>query len=450
VEEGLQAALAGKANIPSIEVSVGASGQFTRQIYMTAVGRGRKTKGGVVLYVLDATEQKALEVKYAQSQKMEAVGTLAGGIAHDFNNVLVGVLGNASLVRDSLGPNHAMHEALADICLSAKRAARLAGRMLTYSGGKPIQRGAVNLANLVAETITIVTAGVSKSTNFVVDDVDAELAVRGSAVELQQVLLNLLTNASESAQGAAVRVQVSAKSAELDAAFLAGCIGSQLQPGRYAVLCVEDNGAGIDPEIRPMMFDPFASTRGTGHGFGLASVLGIARAHAGALHVSDATPSGTRICVVLPLSKAKDSSQSGEVPAQSSGAGQSLGRVALVVDDEAMVRAFLRRALELQQFRVLEAADGEDALQQLAAHRLDLVVLDLTMPKLGGKEVLVRLRAERPRLPVILASGYTVTDAAAAADPHTRILQKPYALAALLTTIDELFAASKGTEPGPA
>ncbi len=391
-----------------------------------------------------------LERRLSESRRLESLGMLAGGIAHDFNNVLVGVLGNASLVRDTLGPNHAMHEALADICLSAKRAARLAGRMLTYSGGKPIQRGAVPLANLIAETITIVTAGVSKSTTFIVDDVDADLAVRGSAVELQQVLLNLLTNASESARDAAVRVQVSATSAELDAAFLAGCIGSQLEPGRYAVLCVEDNGAGIDPEIRPMMFDPFASTRGTGHGFGLASALGIARAHAGALHVSDATPSGTRICVILPLSADKNSSQSGEMPAQSSGVDPPIGRVALVVDDEAMVRAFLRRALELQQFRVLEAVDGEDALQQLAAHRLDLVVLDLTMPKRSGKEVLVQLRAEQPQLPVILASGYTVSDAVADADPHTRILQKPYALASLLTTIGELFAVSKATAPGTA
>ncbi len=396
-------------------------------------------------YLLDVTERRLAaealreaEAHLTETQRLESLGLLAGGIAHDFNNLLMGVLGNAGLALGSLAPDAPARELVKDIETAALRAADLTRQLLAYSGKGHFVVQPVDLSALVKESGRLLAAVLSKKA-----EVHYELApdlptVEGDETELRQVIMNLLTNASDALgdQCGSILVRTGVTTLE-EGARQELAHGTTLPGGSYVVLEVQDSGVGMDEATTRRMFDPFFTTKFHGRGLGLAAVLGIARGHRGGLGVESAPGRGTRIRLYLPPSVR-------ELPRTRTSGGTPVPRsegdiTILVVDDEPMVRDVARRALTRGGYRVLDAENGRVALEVMAREgkRVGLVLLDLTMPELGGEETLARLTAGWPGVPVILSSGYsaetesgqTVRDGAAG------FIQKPYLPADLLRAL---------------
>jgi two-component system, cell cycle sensor histidine kinase and response regulator CckA len=350
-------------------------------------------------------ERRALEQQVERTQRLDSLGVLAGGIAHDFNNLLAGVLGNAELLRDRATADDDKQIA-AEIITAAQRAAALTRQMLAYAGQRDLgRREQVNLGNLVQELRALLDATLSKKAELELA-VDPGAAVLGDQVTLSQVLMNLLTNASDALGDDPGRITVRVRRvSEVDARW-DHAQGAVVGPGRWVLIEVEDTGIGMDEPTRGRVFEPFFSTKEHGHGLGLASCLGIVRAHGGAVLVESELGRGSCFSVLLPATDAALDDPATRRPRPT----VRPCRV-LLVDDEAMVRGQLRRSLELRGYTVVEAADGRAALGVLVpesgvAPAIDVVILDMTMPDLDGSEVLCRLRAAGSRVPVVISSGY--------------------------------------------
>ncbi len=386
--------------------------------------------------VEDFSARLRLERQIRETQRLESLGLFAGGVAHDFNNVLVAILGNAELARDAeIGPA-SLRDAIDQIERAAERAAELAQQLLIYSGGGQFLPRPLDLNALAAE-IASLTRVAFKNAELCLELPPELPLVFGDATQLRQVVLNLLVNAAEaSAAGGRVTLRTRVPSNE-------GSECRATEPERV-LLEVEDEGVGIDGESSARIFDPFFTTKKTGRGLGLAVVQGIVRAHGGTIEVVS-TPGNTIFRVELPAAIAGAAHESDGVgdPVQGdkfNGGGRSV----LVVDDDAAVRAVLRRRLEHAGMSVCEASDGARGEEIFTARpdAFDLVVLDLTMPGRGGEEVLRTLRRLRPSIPVVLISGYSTDSIATplAADRRLRFLRKPFRGEDLLRAIGDLLA----------
>lgn len=387
-------------------------------------------------------ERARLETQVHHAQKMESLGLLAGGIAHDFNNLLVGVLSNASLALLDIDEQAPIRDVVLDIERTAQRAAELTRQLLAYSGKgrfvvEPISLGA--LANEMAQLLRTV---VSKDAELIIDTADGDALIKGDATQLRQVIMNLITNASDALEGKAgtVTVRTSLGLAEEPTAD-ALHYGELPASTPVAVLEVSDTGSGMSPEIAARIFDPFFSTKFTGRGLGLAATLGIVRGHHGRISVHSELNTGTRFAMAFPITADVISPTSTEVPAT---AEPERGRV-LVVDDDSVVRSVTTALLSRRGFHVDSVADGQTALDRIGSAVLSyrFVLLDLTMPGLSGIDVLQRIRQDeavnqRPALPVCLMSGYTAHDVSGEVGSlvTSGFLQKPFTLADL----DELLA----------
>lgn len=382
----------------------------------------------------DMTEEKerelsrvALERRLQQTQKLESLGVLAGGIAHDFNNLLTGILGHASLLRLDAACPPSLREHADHIELAAERAADLCKQMLAYSGRGRFAIQRLDLDDLVRATTQLIKLSLAKSTTL-----KLELGTRGSVVEadatqLQQVVMNLVLNASEACEAQAGVVTLTTGEAtltqeELQDAFSAG----ERRPGRYVFLEVHDTGSGMSAETQAKIFDPFFSTKFTGRGLGLSAVLGIVRGHSGAIRVHSEPGVGTRFRVLFP---AADGQPQPTVPASRAPAFESAGRV-LVVDDEEVVVQVASRILSTLGFSVVTASNGREAIDvfRAASEPFAVVLMDLTMPVLDGFAAFAELRRLDPRLPVVLMSGYNEQDAVArfAGSGLAGFVQKPF------------------------
>lgn len=385
-----------------------------------------------------ASEQRRdLQHQVWQAQKLESLGILAGGVAHDFNNLLMGVLGNAGLALAELPPDAPAREQLVRIETAALRAAELTNQMLAYAGKGRFSVEAVDLSRLVGEMAHLLGAAISKKAQLTYDLAGGMHAVRGDPTQLRQVVMNLITNASDALGEEAGVIAVRTGATDESGAFPPGARAEEALPaGSYVYVEVTDTGCGMDEETRQKIFDPFFTTKFTGRGLGLAGVLGIVRSHGGAIGVVTAPGAGTTFRVVLPAL-----GEPAVAPAPSRPAAETkLSGTVLVADDEEAVRGIARTALERSGFTVLTAADGRECVELFRErpNEIDAVVLDLTMPVLGGQDALAELRAIRPELPVILSSGYTEADVAArmgsGAGP-TGFVQKPYRPSELVAAI---------------
>ncbi len=385
---------------------------------------------GTTFTALDLTERKRLEAQVLHAQKLESLGVLAGGIAHDFNNLLVAILGNADLARTDLPPGSQAADYLVDIETAARRAADFCRQLLAYAGKGRYQVELCDLNALCAELGRILEVTVSKRARLHYELATELPAVEADAAQLRQVVMNLITNASEAlgAEGGTITIRTGARSC--DAAYLAMVQGAELVPGSYVFLEVVDTGSGMSEETRARLFDPFFSTKFTGRGLGMAAVFGIVRAHHGGIEIESALGRGTRVTILLPPKHGTVGVRA-QLPATVKGGG-----VVLLVDDEETVRTVGRRMLERLGYRVILARDGAEALEQLRGHpEIFCVVLDLTMPVLDGVEAFAALREIRPTLPVILSSGYSEQEVASrfSGEPQALAgyLQKPYQLHAV-------------------
>jgi len=404
------------------------------------VGLGARPDG-VVMMAVDVSERKALEARMQQSQRIESLGVLAGGIAHDFNNLLTGVMGNASMLQNRFQPGSREARAAADLISAGQVMARLTGQMLTYSGRSRVRIELLDISAMVHQITSLLRAAIPKNVQLKLELCGELPRIEGDASQIQQVVMNLVTNAAEavgSAQGV-IDVRTAARRAE--AGELLASVTSPLRPaGEYVVLEVRDSGSGMDSHTVARIFDPFFSTKFAGRGMGLSAVLGIVRSHQGALVVESAPGAGSAFRAFFPCSAARKPGAARQSPVMRRGAG-----TVLVVDDEEYVIALAQSVLEEAGYEVLIASNGHQALEIYAAHfgRIDAVLLDMIMPVMGGEETLQRLAARWPDVVVIATSGYDVEEAQRRLGAHPAgFLQKPYTAGELTAKVAEVMRAT--------
>jgi len=356
-------------------------------------------------------ERRELESEVQHAQKLESLGVLAGGIAHDFNNLLAGILGNADLVLTALPDSTPARDSIEEIKKASVRAADLTRQMLAYSGKGQFVVEPVDLNELVDEMGHLLHASISKKATIAFDLADELPLIKADAAQIQQVVMNLITNASDAIAGAVGVITIRTGMVEADRALLSEAYADDdLPEGRYVCLRVADTGCGMDNATCARVFDPFFTTKFAGRGLGLAAVLGIVRGHGGAITVESERGRGTTFTVLFPCSERPI--QAVPEPERPAGEWRGTGTV-LVVDDEQLVRDVAARILEYSGFEVITAAEarkGVELFRELA-DEIAAVLLDMTMPEMSGEEAFRELRRIRPDVPVILTSGYNEQDA---------------------------------------
>jgi PAS domain S-box-containing protein len=376
----------------------------------------------------DITDRRRTEEALRSAQKLESLGLMAGGIAHDFNNLLTVMQGNLSLLRQSLGNPAEALPALDHAEQVLQRAADLTRQLLAYTGRGVFVVGPLCLNKLVEQMAPLLTVGISRHAR-IVPELDGHLPwIEGDATQLQQVVLNLVTNAADAIAPGEGVITLRTRREELDEAALAARFpGWDLRPGTHVVLEVSDTGKGMDEEVRTRLFDPFFTTKGPGRGLGLSAMAGILRGHRGGVRVDSAPGRGTTFTLAFPRLK-RPALLSAPTAAEAQ-APLPGGLTVMVVDDEPTLRDTTARLLERRGLRVRLAEDGQDALDQLAADpAVDVVLLDLTMPLLDGVQALPRILELCPGAKVILSSGYTRQDVQGLLQElgAAGFLQKPY------------------------
>ncbi|MDF1563742.1 MAG: PAS domain S-box protein [Deltaproteobacteria bacterium] len=389
---------------------------------------------------LEAEEERLhLERQVQHAQKLESLGVMAGGIAHDFNNLLMGVLGNAELLRMRLPKEEVFLGHLDGIETSATRAAELSRQMLAFSGKSLVKVDRLDLNQLIEEMIHLFEAAISRKAVLQLELAPDLPEVEADSTQIRQVILNLITNASEAVEDGMGVIRVKTSRIHADEALLANTyLDEKLEPGCYSVIEVSDTGCGMDLETRERIFDPFFTTKFTGRGLGLAAVLGIVRAHRGAIQIESERGQGTTIRALLPCLEAAE--QAAEAPPSQLDLDAWRGQgTILVVDDEPTIRSISRIGLEMKGFEVLLAEDGHRAIDvyEANADAIVLVVLDMTMPRMDGPETHRQFLARGLKVPVILASGYSEAEATErfSAAGLAGFLPKPFAPAELVAQV---------------
>ncbi|MBK7906715.1 MAG: MASE1 domain-containing protein [Gemmatimonadetes bacterium] len=373
-------------------------------------------------------ERRELEAQLLHSQKLESLGVLAGGIAHDFNNLLMAIRGRADLLAVADGLPKEAEDDVEGIVHTVDEAANLCRQMLAYAGRGAIETRTVDLTDCAREIKEMLRVSVSRRVALEMEWSDTPLPVSGDVTQLRQVVLNLVTNAADAVEtsGHDGRVTVRTRLAVLDREWLARqVLGGDLEPGAYALLEVLDNGVGMDAATARRIFDPFFSSKGAGRGLGLASALGVIRSHRGALRLESFPGGGSHFTVALPLA---DEEAAPAAPSARSVADRLRGRRILVVDDEESVRSVVTRLLTRMGMFVEQARDGEEALAQLgtpAGRTIDVVLLDVMMPRRGGPATLAEIRARGWTVPVVMASGFSA-EAVPESVRLSAFVQKPF------------------------
>ncbi|WP_158514910.1 response regulator [Gemmatimonas phototrophica] len=379
-------------------------------------------------------ERRARDASVQQAQKLESLGIMAGGIAHDFNNILGAIIGNADLARETVADESETAQALDRITVSSRRASELTRQMLAYAGRASLRREVVDAREIIRDILPMVQASHSKKVELDVAAMPDALWVELDPAQLSQVFLNLLTNAVEAIGDHPGRVSVRAAACEAPEAQNLDTTA----PHGWWQLSVEDTGTGIPDVVRARIFDPFFTTKSSGRGLGLSAVRGIIGTLDGVLALAHTGADGTRFDIFLRQAAA---------PATAEGRHSAPPRTALsgtllVVDDEAPIREVAARVARRMGLSVVEAENGAQGLEQFRRHaaKVSVVLLDLTMPGMGGAEVLATLRTSHPTLPVIIVSGYDRDDALTqiSDDPATRFLAKPFGVGTLRDQIIEM------------
>ena len=418
-----------------------------KEVFLQVTLNRAMEEGETVLIAVlnDATELKSLEAQFVQSQKMQAIGQLAGGVAHDFNNLLTAITGHCDLLLLRHDQSDLDFSDLTQINQNANRAAALVGQLLAYSRKQTLRPEVMDLRNTLSDLTHLLNRLVGEKVTLTLSH-DPELsAIRADKRQLEQVLMNLVVNARDAmAQGGDIRIEtenlVLKEPLRRDRAVVA--------PGRYVSLKVVDQGAGIPEDKLQKVFEPFFTTKrvGEGTGLGLSTAYGIIKQTGGFIFVDSTPGAGTSFQILLP---AYDKVEPVPVrtPEVAAPADEAEG-VILLVEDEAPVRAFASRALQLRGFTVLEAESAEDALEMLQDINLkvDVFVTDVIMPGLDGPTWVMQARKQRPDVSVVFMSGYAeeTLDNSQSKIPNSVFLPKPFSLTALTDTVQtQLNAKSK-------
>jgi PAS domain S-box-containing protein len=372
-------------------------------------------------------ERRELEQRVQEAKRLESLAMLTGGIAHDFNNLLAVILGNSRMAAADVAPDSPLHLMLARIRAAAEHGAGLTEQMLAYSGSSGVALKPLDLSRVVEEMVDLLRASISERCRLELD-LAPRTPVEADATQIRQVVLNLVTNASESLAGGIGNLLVRSGRVQQGEEELADAVGAERpRAGAYAFLEVCDDGHGMDAATQARIFEPFFSTKFSGRGLGLAAVLGIVRTHGGVVQIRSAVGSGTRVRVLLP--ELRGDFASAPSARMNGGAATRSGTI-LVVDDQDYVvevaQAFLERAGHL----VLTASGGRAAIEifRERGHEIDAVLLDLAMPDTSGEQVLLEIQRIRPDARVIIATGYTAQAASKrlASQGVVGFVRKPY------------------------
>jgi len=391
----------------------------------------------------DITAQRVMEERLRQSEKLHAIGQLAGGVAHDFNNQLTGILSAGELLARALQDNGELRELAEMIVNAAEHSTRLTRQLLAYARKGKLKTVPLDVHGTVQDVVSLLRRSIDKRIVIRQDLAAQPSSTLGDSAQLHNALLNLALNARD-AMPEGGELTFATRVAELSPEHIEAS-RMDVTPGRYVALEVRDSGLGMDPETQAHLFEPFFTTKevGKGSGLGLAAVYGTVQNHRGAVEVSSEPGRGTTFTLYLPLV---------EVEARPRGSEEAQAVEAhcriLVVDDERVVRDVLRRLLEKAGHQVVVANGASEALEiyRRSWHHLDLVIMDVMMPDMDGREALAAMRELNPNLRAVLSSGYSVDGETVLATEGVRLLQKPYALEDVTRVIAEVLASPRQLE----
>lgn len=395
---------------------------------------------GFLSIVRDISDRLRAEETMRQAQRMEGIGVLAGGVAHDFNNLLTSILAQNSLALAHLNQNEHASQHILKAVKSAERAADLTRQLLAYAGKGQFQIQELDVNELIRENDALIETAVSKSIDLTLR-LDEELPrIKADRGQLQQVIMNLVINAAEAIETGIGEIEIQTGVCQLSADELLSYVGHEaLKPGPFVFLKVRDSGMGISPDTMTRIFDPFFTTKIDGRGLGLSALLGVIRSHEGGLHVRTAPHQGSTFTVIFPPLDEPLAEQHLPVSSNQQALLQNLAGTVLVVEDEEPVRSVLQELLELSGLTVLTAENGREGLSSFARHitEIDIVLLDLQMPIMGGREALTEMRKIRPDINVIVFSGYSESQFSQSPDESgsTLFIQKPFHPPSLIETV---------------
>ena len=445
----LEAATDRAAHPGPAEVRLKGPRDRTSVVFVSRLDGGESGDGGLMLHFIDVTEQKNLEVQFAQSQKMQAVGQLAGGVAHDFNNLLTAMIGFCDLLLMRFRPGDPSFADINQVKQNANRAANLVRQLLAFSRQQTLQPRIIDITDVLVELSHLLRRLIGESIELkMVHGRDLGRA-KVDQGQLEQVIINLAVNARDAMPGGGIltiRTANAAQTAPLTR-------GHEVMPaGNYVLISVADTGVGIPPENLARIFEPFFSTKeiGSGTGLGLSTVYGIVKQTGGFIFVDSAPGRGAMFQIYLPRHQAADGQPAIRVEAAEAPAMRDLtgfGTV-LLVEDEDPVRIFGARALRNKGYKVIEAKSGESALEAIdgGGEAIDLLITDVVMPRMDGPALVRRVRESHPQMKVIFISGYTEDSFRQRLDSDSEIhfLPKPFSLRQLATKVKEVISGEGG------
>ncbi len=406
-------------------------------------------KGDVTGYLMvarDVTRERALEAQLLQSQKMEAVGQLAGGIAHDFNNLLTAIHGYGEFLGRGLPEGDPRRADVDEILRAADRAAELTRQLVAFSRRQILRPRVLDPTEVVEGIVPMLRRLMGEHIALVTHTQPDLGHVKADASQLEQVIVNLAVNARD-AMPEGGKLTIETANVELGAEYAAA--HAEVTPGPYVLLSVSDTGVGMDPETEAHAFEPFFTTKqpGKGTGMGLATVYGIVKQSSGSIYLYSDPGRGTTFKIYLPRVEEEATAMAEAVTVRPATTGSE---TILLVEDNAAVRAFARRALEAQGYTVLEAASGTEALPLAASQSgsLDLLVTDVVMPGMQGHQLAEQLRANLPDLPVLYVSGFTENSVISHGIPGREVafLPKPFTAEALGRAVRDAIERPRGDE----
>ncbi|MGB8933468.1 MAG: ATP-binding protein, partial [Anaeromyxobacteraceae bacterium] len=402
-----------------------------------------RDEDGVTSVIADVTESKRaaaererLEAQLMHSQKLEAVGRLAGGVAHDFNNMLTAIIGYANVLKEDLPPGPSVHEAVDGIMGAAERAAYLTRSLLAYSRKQLLARRQVDLRAVVEDAARLIGRVLGEDVQMALALPEQPLPVLADAGQIDQVLMNLCTNARDAMPKGGV-LTLSAERVALDDAMARA--SGLTAGGPFIQLRIQDTGVGMGKEVLARVFEPFFTTKpmGRGTGLGLAIVHGIVLQHDGAVSIESREGGGTTVTILLPMTLPEGPATGGDaaVPVGAPGGTETV----LLAEDEPIFRQVVRRILERGGYTVIEAGNGAEAVEAFKANRerIALCVLDVVMPELNGRDALAAIRRIDPNVRALFTSGYAadILEARAPGEGQAGFIPKPVSPAELLKRV---------------
>ncbi len=448
----LPSAIATRTGSPSapIEAVITTPTGEVRQITTTAapVILGSGGLSGSVAVIVDVTEQHILQEQLRQSQKLESIGVLAGGVAHDFNNLLTAILGNTQLALRKVAPHDPVHERLIEVEKAGNRATSLTRQLLAFSRRQRLERKTLDLNDTVNDIMKMLKRIIGEDVEVRVQEVGYLSPVFADPAQIEQVVMNLAVNARDAMPGGG-KLTIETRNVTLDEAYRRE--RPYAKTGKYVQMIVSDTGTGMDAETKGRIFEPFFTTKeaGKGTGLGLSMVFGIVKQHGGMIEVESEKGKGTTFHVYLPVDEKSVKEEAQDVLPAIRGGTETI----LVAEDEEALRGLARSVLEDLGYTVLMAKDGAEALEIYEANRarISLVLMDIVMPRMGGREAYERISQLDGAVPVLFMTGYSaeivqyefVKQNKFIEDAGAALMQKPYSVETLGRKVREVLDAAR-------